>query len=128
MGLGFGVIYFAALENIVALFTPHQEVLEQVGSLYLLISLIQPLNAVVFVLDGIFIGASDMRYMFKAMAMATLVAFVPSALVFVYWLDLGLVGAWIAYNALMLGRFIALWPRYCSDAWLRTFVEEDEGG
>ncbi len=128
MGLGFGVVYFAALENIVALFTPHQEVLEQIGSLYLLVSLIQPLNAVVFVFDGIFIGASDMRYMFKAMALATLVAFVPSALVFVYWLDLGLVGAWIAYNGLMLGRFIALWPRYCSDAWLRTFVEEDESG
>ena len=35
---------------------------------------------------------------------------------------MGLTGAWLAYNGLMLGRFLTLWPRYRSDAWLRSFI------
>ena len=123
LGAGFGLAYLAALEPIAALFTPHREVVEQVGSLYVLIALIQPLNAVVFVFDGIFIGASDMGYLFKAMALATFGVFVPAALVFIYWLDWELAGAWMAYSGLMVGRFVTLWPRYRGDAWLRSFVE-----
>lgn len=123
LGTGFGVIYFAALEPIAALFTPHREVVQQVGALYVLIALLQPLNAVVFVFDGIFIGASDMGYLFKAMALATFGVFLPAALVFIYWLDWELVGAWMAYSGLMVGRFVTLWPRYRGDAWLRSFVE-----
>ncbi|MXY82499.1 MAG: MATE family efflux transporter, partial [Gemmatimonadetes bacterium] len=123
LGAGFGLAYFAALEPIAALFTPHREVVQQVGALYVLIALLQPLNAVVFVFDGIFIGASDMGYLFKAMALATFGVFLPSALVFIYWLDWELVGAWMAYSGLMVGRFVTLWPRYRGDAWLRSFVE-----
>ena len=123
LGAGFGLAYLAALEPIAALFTPHRDVVEQVGALYVLIGLIQPLNAVVFVFDGIFIGASDMGYLFKAMVLATLGGFVPAALVFIYWLDWELAGAWMAYSGLMVGRFVTLWPRYRGDAWLRSFVE-----
>ena len=123
LGAGFGLAYFVALEPIAALFTPHREVVEQVGALYVLIALLQPLNAVVFVFDGIFIGASDMGYLFKAMVLATFGVFFPAALVFIYWLDWELVGAWMAYSGLMVGRFVTLWPRYRGDAWLRSFVE-----
>ncbi|HIG55751.1 MAG TPA: hypothetical protein EYQ18_17565 [Candidatus Handelsmanbacteria bacterium] len=126
LGLGFGLLYFFALQPIAALFTRHSEVVDKVAALYLLIALIQPLNAVVFVLDGIFIGANDMGYLFKAMAVAAFVVFAPAALILVYWLDGGLYGAWLAYNCLMIGRFLTLWPRYRSDVWLRSFVEKDE--
>ena len=128
VGVGFAVVYFVALGSIAALFTQHREVVEQVATLYLWVALIQPLNAVVFVFDGILIGANDMAYMFKAMALAAFAVFVPAALVFVYWLDWGLVGAWMAYNGLMLGRFFTLWPRYRSDVWLRSIVAKKEWG
>ena len=126
LGLGFGLLYFFALQPIAALFTRHSEVVDKVAALYLLIALIQPLNAVVFVLDGIFIGANDIGYLFKAMAVAAFAVFAPAALILVYWLDGGLYGAWLAYNCLMIGRFLTLWPRYRSDVWLRSFVEKDE--
>jgi len=126
LGLGFGLLYFFALQPIAALFTRHSEVVDKVAALYLLIALIQPLNAVVFVLDGIFIGANDMGYLFKAMAVAAFAVFAPAVLILVYWLDGGLYGAWLAYNCLMIGRFLTLWPRYRADVWLRSFVEKDE--
>ena len=96
------------------------------SALYWYIALIQPLNAVVFVFDGILIGANDMAYMFKAMAVSAFAVFAPAALVFVFWLDLGLAGAWLAYNGLMLGRFFTLWPRYRSDAWLRSITSAED--
>jgi len=125
LGCAFGLVYFVALQPIATLFTRHAAVVEQVAALYLFIALIQPLNAVVFVFDGIFIGANDMGYMFKAMALSAFAVFVPAALVFVYWLHWDIVGAWLAYNGLMVGRFFTLWPRYRSDRWLRSFIDEE---
>ena len=122
VGVVFGLVYFVALEEIAALFTEHREVVVHVGALHWYIALIQPLNAAVFVFDGILIGANDMGYLFKAMAVAAFAVFAPAALVLVVGLDMGLTGAWLAYNGLMLGRFLTLWPRYRSDAWLRSFI------
>ena len=90
LGAGFGLAYLVALEPIAALFTPHREVVQQVGALYVLIALLQPLNAVVFVFDGIFIGASDMGYLFKAMALATFGVFFPAAFGFYILVGLGI--------------------------------------
>ena len=122
VGVVFGLVYFVALEEIAGLFTEHREVVAHVGALHWYIALIQPLNAAVFVFDGILIGANDMGYLFKAMAVAAFAVFAPAALVLVVGLDMGLTGAWLAYNGLMLGRFLTLWPRYRSDAWLRSFI------
>ncbi len=118
----FSVIYGLALGPIAQAFTEHQEVVDLILSLQLLIALIQPLNAVVFVFDGIFIGANDLGYLFRAMVMASLGIFVPAALLMVYWLDWGIQGVWLAYNSLMIGRFLTLLPRYRGGRWLRTFV------
>lgn len=123
IGAVFGLVYLFLLEPIARGFTEHEEVIQVIGSLALLIALIQPLNAVVFVFDGIFIGANDMQYLFKAMAIAAFGVFLPAAVICVYGLDWGIQGAWLAYNGLMLGRFFTLLPRYRGDVWLRTFVE-----
>ncbi len=122
IGVFFSVIYGLALGPIAQAFTEHQEVVDLILSLQLLIALIQPLNAVVFVFDGIFIGANDLGYLFRAMVMASLGIFVPAALLMVYWLDWGIQGVWLAYNSLMIGRFLTLLPRYRGGRWLRTFV------
>lgn len=123
IGLCFGVIYAIGLEPIGRAFTPHQEVVAAIASLAWLIALVQPLNALVFVLDGIFIGANDVGYLFRAMAVSAFAFFAPAALLFVYGLGGGLQGAWLAYDALMVGRFLTLWRRFRGEEWLKTFVE-----
>jgi multidrug resistance protein, MATE family len=124
MGIGasFGLLFLLALEPLARLFTQHAEVVSVVVSLRWFIALVQPLNAVVFVFDGIFIGANDMGYLFRAMAAASFLFFLPAVWVFVFALGWEMQGAWLAYNGLMLGRFATLWPRYRGDAWLKTFI------
>lgn len=122
IGLFFGAVYACALAPIGRVFTPHQEVVAAIASLTWLIALVQPLNALVFVLDGIFIGANDVGYLFRAMAASAFLFFVPAALLLVYGLGGGLQGAWLAYDALMVGRFLTLWRRFRSEDWLKTFI------
>ena len=122
IGLLFTVVYAVGLEFFVRILTSHAEVAVAAGGLTILVAVMQPLNAVVFIFDGIFIGANDMAYMFRAMALAAFAFFVPAAVVLVIWLDGGLLSAWIAYAALMVGRALPLALRYRTDTWLRTFV------
>ena len=124
IGASFGLLFLLALEPLAQLFTEHREVVAVVVSLRWYIALVQPLNAVVFVFDGIFIGANDMGYLFRAMAAASFLFFVPAAFVFVSVLGWQMQGAWLAYNGLMVGRFATLWPRYRGAAWLKTFIKE----
>ena len=124
IGAGFSLVFLFGLEPLARGFTEHEEVVRVIVSLTLLIAPIQPLNAVVFVFDGIFIGANDMGYLFRAMAIAAFGLFLPLALICVYGLGWGLQGAWLAYDGLMLGRFLTLLPRYRGKTWLRTFVRE----
>jgi MATE family multidrug resistance protein len=125
MGIGasFGLLFLLALDPLARLFTENSEVIAVVVSLRWYIALVQPLNAIVFVFDGIFIGANDMGYLFRAMAAASFLFFVPAAFVFVSVLGWQIQGAWLAYNGLMIGRFATLWPRYRGEAWLKTFIK-----
>lgn len=125
-GVGIGgvlaVVYCLTLAEIAGLFTAHGEVITAVASLTLVVGLVQPLNAAVFIFDGIFIGANDVAYLFGAMAVAAFGVYLPAAGALVFWLDGGLVGAWLAYDGLMIGRFLTLFRRYRSDAWLVSFA------
>ncbi len=127
IGLLFGGIYAVGLERIAGWFTPHAEVVAAVASLTVLVAVVQPLNALVFVLDGIFIGANDAAYLFRAMALAAFAGFAPAAVLLVIALDGGLVSAWSAYIVLMLGRFLPLARRYRGGAWQRTFLTTSTG-
>ena len=126
IGLCFGLVYASGLESLAALLTTHDEVTAAVGALTILVAVMQPLNAVVFVFDGVFIGANDMAYMFRAIAVAAFIFFVPTAVVLVVWLDGGLLSVWMAYAALMIGRALPLGRRYRTDTWLRTFVRKPD--
>lgn len=121
--LFYTVVYMFGLDVIANAFTDHQDVAQLAGAQWLWVSLILPLNAAVFVWDGVLIGANDTKYLFGAMAVASFVVFLPAFLIFVYGFSLGLTGAWLGLNSLMVGRFIMLWRRYVSDVWLRSAVE-----
>ena len=72
------------------------------GFLLSWVAVLQPLNGVVFVLDGILIGAGDLRFLAWAMAGAAAV-FVPAAAA-VAALDAGIGWLWAALGLLMVTR------------------------
>ena len=70
----------------------------------------QPLNAVVFVLDGIFLGAERFRYLAVQMAVSALVA--ACVLLLVIPRGWGLTGVWWGLVALMVTRIVTLLAGY----------------
>ena len=76
-------------------------------SVYAFVVLMQPMNALVFVWDGVLIGAEAFRYL--AAAMASVSAVTALLLVGVLQFDWGLQGVWWAIVVLLAGRIVTLW-------------------
>ncbi len=85
------------------------------------LALMQPINGIVFALDGILIGAGDMAFLAWAMAGAAVV-FIPLALA-VPALGLGLGWLWGSIWVLMVVRGSALLVRFRSNRWAITGAE-----
>ena len=98
------------------LFTDDQAVAGLAAFVLVWVAALQPVNAVAFVLDGILIGAGDMRFLAWAMAGAAAV-FVPPA-VAVAALDAGIGWLWACLGLLMVTRAVSLWVRFASDRWV----------
>jgi len=109
-GLGGGVLLAVVMAAgwplLPGWFSNDPAVVAEVSGVYAFIVLMQPLNAVVFVWDGIVIGASR----FTFLAGSTVVAAVVTAAVLavVQLRDWGLRGVWWALAAMMVVRFAAL--------------------
>ncbi|RMH76195.1 MAG: MATE family efflux transporter [Actinomyces sp.] len=80
----------------------------------------QPVNGVVFALDGILIGAGDLRFLAWAMVGAGAVLAAGATLVVTAGLGIGWL--WACLEAWMLTRLVTLWWRFRGDAWLVTGV------
>jgi Na+-driven multidrug efflux pump len=79
----------------------------------------QPIAGVVFVLDGVLIGAGDGRFLAWA-GLVVLVVYTPAAFAAAY-LTGGLVAVWVAFAGVFMGaRFVVLTRRARGDAWLVT--------
>jgi Na+-driven multidrug efflux pump len=117
VGIGFGLVLLVARPFIVPLFTSDPDVRHLASQVLVIVALMQPINAAVFVLDGVLIGASDSRYLALAMAIAGIGVFLPLALL-VLAVDGGLLMLWGAIVALMLARLIGLGVRFRGSAWL----------
>jgi len=98
------------------LFSDDPEVVALAGFLFIHMALMQPINGVVFALDGILIGAGDMRFLAWAMIGAAAL-FIPMAIA-VPWFDLGIGWLWGALWLLMIGRLVALLARFRGGRWL----------
>jgi Na+-driven multidrug efflux pump len=117
-GVGAAVALVAARPLLPQLFTSDPEVTALCAYLLLWVAALQPVNAVVFALDGVLIGAGDQRYLAWAMVAAAAV-FVPVA-VSVRLLDLGIGWLWAALTVLMAARLVALMGRFLSGGWAVT--------
>jgi putative MATE family efflux protein len=119
VGIVFGVLLALLRPAIVPLFTPDPDVQALALQVLVIVAAMQPLNAAVFVLDGILIGAGDVTYLAVAMLVATLGVFAPAA-VAVLVLDGGLLWLWGALTLWMGARFIGMAIRYVGSRWQVT--------
>ncbi len=125
-GLGCGVVtgllLAAASPLIGRLFTSDPAVIDLLVPVLLVAALGQPIAGVVFVLDGVLIGAGDGRYLARA-GLVTLVVYAPVVLVLAAS-SAGLVAIWVAFSAVFMGaRLVVLVRRARGDAWLVTGVD-----
>ena len=116
-GLSFGAAFIAAEPSIIRFFTESPEVIAAIGGgLFLLVALMQPLNGIVFVIDGLLIGARDTRFLMWAMLAGGYGVFIP-----ISWLSLnygwGLTGILIGLSVLMLWRCATNIFRFTGGKW-----------
>jgi putative MATE family efflux protein len=118
-GVVTGVLLAAASPLLGPLFTGDAEVQDLLVPVLVVAAIGQPLAGVVFVLDGVLIGAGDGRYLARA-GLVTLVAYAPVAVVLALG-SAGLVAIWVSFAAVFMGaRFVVLVHRARGDAWLVT--------
>ena len=115
-GLAATVVLLASRPWLPLVFSSDEAVLSLAGFLILHLAFLQPVNGVVFALDGVLIGAGDMRFLAVAMAGAAAV-FVPLAL-WVMAADAGIGWLWGAMWALMGARLVVLLWRFAGSRWL----------
>ena len=94
---------FAFYNQIGVMFTSDAEVLQVFYTVFWLVVVTQPLNAVAFVYDGVFKGLAEAIVLRNTVIVATCIGFIPSLLLCDYF-DLKLIGVWIAFTVWMLFR------------------------
>ncbi|MFE0042276.1 MATE family efflux transporter [Streptomyces albireticuli] len=117
-GVVLGVLVVAARPLFIPLFTSDAAVRDALLPALLVVALSQPVSGVVFVLDGVLMGAGDGPYLAWAM-LVVLAAFAPAALL-VPVLGGGLTALWWAMTLMMAVRMITLWLRSRSGRWIVT--------
>ncbi|HXH81049.1 MATE family efflux transporter [Nocardioides sp.] len=118
-GVASGLLLAGAAPFLGPLFSPDPDVQRLLVPVLLVAALGQPIAGVVFVLDGVLIGAGDGRYLAWA-GLGVLAIYTPVALLTAVGPG-GLVSVWVAMTAVFMGaRFVLLTRRARGDAWLVT--------
>ncbi|WP_405092918.1 MATE family efflux transporter [Micromonospora sp. NBC_01392] len=115
-GVAFAVLIAAGAGGVPSLFSSDPQVREQAMVAWPWLVALQPIGGVVFALDGVLIGAGDVRYLRNLTIVAALGGFLP-AIWLAYGLDLGLGGIWAGLTLFVVLRLIALLLRLRSGAW-----------
>jgi Na+-driven multidrug efflux pump len=116
-GLALGLLLLAGHRVLPTLFSTDPAVRALLATVLLVQAFWQPVNGVVFVLDGVLIGAGDARYLALA-GLMTLAVFVPLALV-VWHTQAGLTWLWWSFGGFMAARLATLLLRAQGTSWMR---------
>jgi putative MATE family efflux protein len=117
-GVVLGGVVAALRPFLAPLFSADPAVVDLTLEVLWVVAVLQPLNAVVFVLDGVLIGAGDLRFLAGAMV-AAFAVFLPAAILAgtaggtLLWL-------WGAITLLMVARLAAVASRFAGRAWMVT--------
>ncbi|MFF5783784.1 MATE family efflux transporter [Streptomyces sp. NPDC012693] len=117
-GVVLGALIIVARPLFIPLFTSDTAVQDTLLPALLVVALSQPISGVVFVLDGVLMGAGDGPYLAWAMLL-TLAVFAPVALM-IPTLGGGLTALWWAMTLMMSVRMATLWLRSRSGRWIVT--------
>ncbi len=103
LGLAIAGISFILYYPIGIIFINDQAVLEKFYSIFWIVLIMQPINGIAFIYDGIFKGLGHMKYLRNVLMIATFLGFVPILLIADYF-QLELLGIWLAFTVWMLLR------------------------
>jgi putative MATE family efflux protein len=117
-GVVLGLIVVIMRPLFLPLFTSDAVVKDAALPALLVVALSQPICGIVFVLDGVLMGAGDGPYLAWAMVL-TLAVFTPVALLILV-LGGGLTAIWAAMMLMMTVRMLTLWLRSRSGRWIVT--------
>ncbi|MFF3554497.1 MATE family efflux transporter [Streptomyces tsukubensis] len=117
-GLVFGLLLVLLRPLFLPLFSSDPAVHDALLTALLVMALTQPVAGIVFVLDGVLMGAGDGPYLAGAM-LVTLAVFAPVALLIPVFGG-GLTALWWAMGLMMAVRMATLWVRTRSGRWLVT--------
>lgn len=106
VGLALALLLVATRSVVPAWFTSEVEVQEALKGIWLILALLQPLAALVYVWDGIVLGAADFGYLAGAMVVSMAAAVGLMALVVP--LEWGLAGVWWSFGVLTIVRAVTL--------------------
>lgn len=106
VGVGLGLGFWALQPVLPGFFTDDAETIQMLRNVYLFVVVLQPLNGLVFVGDGVYMGAEAFSYLAKAMIGTAVVA--ASVLLLVPRMEWGLTGVWWGITTLMAGRLLTL--------------------
>lgn len=123
VGAAFALALLALTDLLPHAFTDDDKVIDRLHAIWPIFALMQPLNGLVFALDGILIGASDTRFLKWSMVFAAVVVYVPIALLALE-LDWGIVGVWCGIAALIVARLVTCGARFAGRRWAVTGVPE----
>ncbi|MFG1655744.1 MATE family efflux transporter [Micromonospora chersina] len=115
-GVAFAVLIAAGAGLVPSWFSSDPQVREQAMVAWPWFVALQPIGGVVFALDGVLIGAGDVRYLRNLTIVAALGGFLP-AIWLAYGLDLGLGGIWAGLTLFVVLRLVALLLRLRSGGW-----------
>ncbi len=118
LGAVFGVVLALVATPLAGVFSEDAAVVSLTAGLLIWVAAMQPINAVAFALDGILIGAGDLRFLAQAMVGAFAV-FAAAALV-VLATGWGLGWVWLAITLFMAVRAGSLVLRFRQGGWQRT--------
>ncbi|GMA21643.1 MATE family efflux transporter [Arsenicicoccus piscis] len=131
-GFVVGVLVLAVHTVLPTLFTGDEATRAAISGALVVVAIIQPVAGIVFVLDGVLIGAGDGPWLARAQ-LAVLVGYLP-VIALVRWLGPpswvgaspveaavhGAVWLWIAFSTFMIGRGALLWLRSHTSRWMVT--------
>lgn len=114
-----GLFFYKPLGGI---FSNEEIVLETFYGIFFILILGLPINSIAFVLDGLFKGLGEMKYLRNVLLVATFLGFVPALYISKY-LGWGLSGIWVALTLWMIIRggalLIKFWQKF------RPLVQND---
>ena len=104
-GVGLSVLVAITAPLVPGIFGVDDDVAAALGSIYIFVIVLQPFTALVYVWDGIGVGASAFRFLAASMVVALVATVLCLALI-----GDTLVGVWVAIGVLNLSRLVAfLW-------------------